>query len=105
MVQEIPVPKLITSRDWIDQRIKYYADLYGVSEITMNHIVKCESGFNPNAINSTPREYSVGLSQINLMAHAHITESEAKDVDFALDFLASNLKAGNGKIWTCWHSR
>ena len=93
-----------SSLEWITQRIKHYADFYGVSEITMSNIIKCESGFNPNAINSTSKEYSVGLVQINLMAH-DITESEAKDVDFALDFLASNLKVGRGNMWTCFKYR
>lgn len=69
----------------------------------LTDVIQCESSFNPNAINSTPREYSVGLVQINLWAHPHITEEQAKDIDFALDFLVKNVSEGRGYWWTCYH--
>lgn len=86
----------------IDEMISYYAQMYSVDESVMHKIVKCESGYNPNAKNITQKEKSYGLSQINLLAHKHITIEEATNPDFALDFLASNLAKGNGKIWTCY---
>lgn len=98
------VERTITSEETIKARIHYYADLYGVSEVTMNHIVKAESNYNPSAINSTPREYSVGLVQINLKAHFQngVTKEMALDIEYSLEFLAKNLKAGKCSMWsTC----
>jgi hypothetical protein len=99
------VPVVATSTpEWIKGRISHYASFYGVSEITMLNIIACESGFKTSATNSTSKEYSVGLVQINLKAH-NIEEEVARDVDFSLDFLAKNLKAGKGSMWTCWRNR
>ena len=93
--------------EWIKKRISHYAEYYGVSAITMEHVVNCESRFNPNAINSTALEYSVGLVQINLRAHFKngITKEMALDPEFSLDFLARKLKEGQGRIWTCYKTR
>lgn len=92
--------------EWVKMRISHYADYYGVSEITLNNIVKCESGFNPNAINSSPQEYSVGLVQINLRTHLKngITKEMALDPEFSLDFLARKIKEGKGHLWTCYRT-
>ena len=92
-------------RECIESKIDHYAEMYNVSPITMNHIVKCESGYNPDALNNSPKEYSVGLVQINLKAHTTISDTQARDVDYALNFLGRELSQGNGKIWTCWYLR
>jgi soluble lytic murein transglycosylase-like protein len=99
-------PVVETSEASIKSRISYYANTYEVSESIMNHIVRCESGFNPNAkgdFSTTTQSYnSYGLSQIHLPSHPEISKEEATDIEFALNFLASNLKVGNGKLWTCY---
>jgi hypothetical protein len=106
--QELPPPPPVvsvvatSSPEWIKGRIHYYADLYSVSEDIMNAIVKCESGYNPNARHVDEEEYSIGLVQINLIAHPSIDEYDAKAPNFALSFLAQNLANGNGNIWTCY---
>jgi len=91
-IEELTIPELIT----------LFSTQYDVSSTTMTKIIVCESTFNPNAINSTPREYSVGLVQINLKAHPHITEAQAKDPVFAVQFLAENLSKGKGNMWSCY---
>ena len=103
--QELPPPiatspKVDTSSvEWIKSRISYYANLYGVSADVMNAIVKAESGYNCSATHITSKEHSVGLVQINLLAH-NIDEYDARAPNFALDFLAKNLKNGNCRMWT-----
>jgi hypothetical protein len=87
----------------IPEKIVKYADEYNVSAEVISNVIKCESGFNPNAINDSPIEYSVGLVQINLKAHKHITVDQAKDPDFAIKFIAENIANGNGRIWTCYN--
>jgi hypothetical protein len=75
---------------------------YGVSIPTMKRIVKCESSWDSLAINSNKREYSVGLSQINLKAHKDITKEQAEDPAFALNYLAQGLSTNHGSQWSCY---
>lgn len=89
--------------EWIKQRISHYAEVYGVSEITMNHIVKCESNYVPNIWGDYGN--SRGLVQIHYPSNPTISDEQAMDIEFALDFLARNLKNGKGSMWTCWHTR
>lgn len=86
----------------IKSRIHYYAEKYNVSEITMNIAIKCESNYNPNAVGDNGNSF--GLVQIYLPAHPNITKEQALDVEFALDFMAKNLKEGRHRMWTCLHN-
>lgn len=98
------VPKLPkVERNEITRIIERKAFSYGLNPILMAEIIQCESSFNPNAKNITSREFSVGLSQINLLVH-DVTIEQASDPEFAVDFLAKNLKAGKGdNMWvTCY---
>lgn len=101
-----PAAQSIDAPEWIKSRIAHYAERYGVSEFTMTKVIKCESEFDPNAegdFSTTTGSYrSFGLAQINLPSHPNITISEAKNPEFALNFLASNLSLGNGRLWTCY---
>lgn len=64
-------------------------------------IIQCESGWNVDAIGDHGTSY--GLVQIHLPAHPEITVEEAEDPRFAVDFLVSNLKSGNGHLWSCYN--
>lgn len=87
----------------VKECITYYSKKYDVPVSVISTVAYCESSYNPNAINSTSREYSVGISQINLMSHPHITEEQAKDIHFALDFMAKNISEGKGSMWSCYN--
>lgn len=98
--QEI-VPEIATTTpEIIKERIKFYADLYKVSEEVMDTIIRCESYYDPKAIGDDGD--SIGLVQINKPSHPEITDEQAFDHEFSLDFLAKNLKEGRGKMWTCF---
>lgn len=93
----------------LESRISYYASTYDVPEELMKKIIKCESGFNPSIQSEVPdktgpngREDSWGLAQIHLPDHLGTTKEQATDIDYALNFLASNLKKGRGGMWTCF---
>lgn len=85
----------------ITELFAYYAELYSVSEHDMLVVARCESNLNPLATNHTSREFSVGISQINLLAHKNITEAQARDPQFAIEFMAKEFSKGNQHIWTC----
>ena len=95
---KIEPPKVLS----VKETIYKYAEIYNVSAERMYKTAFCESSLNPNAINSTEREYSVGIAQINLKAHSHITVTQAKNVEFASEFMAKEFAKGNARIWTCY---
>lgn len=74
---------------------------YGVATSTINAVVKCESGYNPKVVGDNGTSF--GLVQIHQPAHKQITKEQAFDPEFAIDFLASNLAKGNGRLWTCYN--
>ena len=86
----------------LNDKISSIAFKYHVPEKTMFKIISCESSFNPNNHTQSSRENSWGLVQINLKAHPEITQEEAVNPDFALNYLAKNLAKGNGGMWTCY---
>jgi hypothetical protein len=91
-----------SSPEWIKLRIQHFADLYSVSSATMRAIVSCESDYNPKA--NGDHNTSHGLVQIHAPSHPNITHTQAHDIDFSLDYLAKNLKAGEGHMWTCYRN-
>lgn len=93
-------PKVLS----VKETIQKYAEIYNVDYTKMYKTMMCESSLNPNAINSTTREYSVGISQINLKAHTSITVEQAKDIDFASEFMAKEFARGNMRIWSCYRN-
>ncbi len=101
--QEIP------TKEYIYDRITYYSSLYGVSEGVMTHIATAESSLNPLAVgdrhliapDGLPHK-SIGLVQINKYWNPGITEEQAFNVEFSLEFLAKNLRDGRCYLWsTC----
>ena len=86
----------------IKSMISLYADRYHVSSQVLTKIVECESSFNTDATNSNQWEFSRGLVQINLLTHPEVTEEQATNPSFALDFLAKNVAKGKGKMWSCY---
>ena len=89
-----------SSQEAIRERIDFYANKYGVSAEVMDKVVNCESGYNPTARGD--RGLARGLAQIRSDYHPTVTDEQAFDVDFPLDFLAENLAKGRGHLWTCW---
>lgn len=61
-----------------------------------------ESGGVPNAINRSSREYSVGLWQINLLAHPQYTHEQMADP--YQNAAAALAISRNGTWWEPWHN-
>ena len=75
------------------------AEVHGVDPDQMWRIVVCESGGNPEARN--PTSTATGLVQILLSVHPDISEEQALDPVFSLEYLAANLAAGRESMWVC----
>lgn len=63
-------------------------------------IAMAESGGAPNALANTPREYSVGLWQINLRAHPQWTREEMADPE--QNARAAFIVSNGGTNWSPW---
>lgn len=97
-IQQVPdSPQVKTSRA-ISEIIDEKALQYNVSATRLTFFIKCESNFNPKALNPNG-EFSIGLSQINLEAHTNITREQAEDPTFAINFMAENFSKGKYNMW------
>ena len=101
----LPLTPPFATKSEVELLISHYSAKYGVNEAVMRGVVGCESGGSTtiqsaNILNGK-REESYGLVQIHLPDHPEVTKEQAQDPDFALDFLAKNLKDGKGSLWTC----
>lgn len=101
------------AKEAIYAKIGHYSALYGVSEGMMTYVVFNESAKTPKGdllpcgIGDTHltdpngnQHVSRGIVQINDYWQKEVTEAQAFDVDFSLDFLASNLSKGRCFWWT-----
>jgi hypothetical protein len=90
----------------VDEIIKNKAKEHAVSEEIMRAVIDCESHgsttVQSNYYYKGVREDSWGLVQINLPWNPQVTKEQALDPEFSADFLARNLKAGKGDLWTCY---
>lgn len=105
----------LTPQSSIQAKIVAYASKYGVSEVLVRDLVSCETGgsFDPDIQSSAiyefsrsaqgievgGRERSYGLAQIHLPDNPNISLAQAKDPDYALDFMARELAADNAWRW------
>ncbi len=68
---------------------------------TMTAIARAESGCNPQATNNNPPvEYSIGVFQLNLLAHPEISETDARDVYRAAQW--AYALSGGGTNYRPW---
>lgn len=66
---------------------------------------ECPSGeSNWQALAVGDHGTSFGLVQIHLPAHPHITQTQALNPEFALNFIVDEFIAGNEWKWTCWRA-
>jgi len=117
--EPLPIVETTTEYD-LQVMVNQYASKYGVSASDMKRVIDCESGWDP-AVQSQHKytqgqvdrhpewgvmvgqyERSFGLVQIHLPAHPTVTEEQAKDPDFAIDFMAYWFSQGKQSWWTCY---
>lgn len=93
------------TRNDIYMTIDRLAFVYSVDSLVMKRIVFCESSYNPQAVNINSREVSRGLVQINTLTH-NVTKEQAEDPEYAIRFLAKNLKEGRAdEMWVSCYKK
>lgn len=113
VASERPIEKKVVT---IPSLIDKYSQKYGVPYKEIHTIIACETGntFNPEiqsrvrynfsstkrGIVKGERERSYGLAQIHLPDHPYVSIEQAKDPEFAIEFMAKSLSKGKN-IWYC----
>lgn len=85
----------------VKEYVGYVAAKEGLNVSSVLKIARCESNFNKDALAHTPKEYSVGIFQINLKAHPYITEAQARNPFFNISWAIDRMKEGLWHWWTC----
>ena|SRR3990167_2184938 len=85
-------------RETIALYIIAVAEEKGVDAEKALSVARCESGLNFWEINHTPKEYSVGIFQINTKVH-DVTIAEAKNPVFNVDWAMTHLEKGSWWMW------
>lgn len=114
--ENVVTAKTQITKTEIEALIHKYSEQYGVPYNKIYSIIECETAhtFDPNiqskvrynfsserrGIVEGDQERSYGLAQIHLPDHPNITMEEAKNPEFAIDFMASHLAKGK-HIWYC----
>lgn len=90
--------------EWTTAEVKamtsIYAANYGVSDAIMQTIIQNESQYQWNDVGD--HGTSFGACQIHLPAHPDITQAEAENPDFCLDWTARQIVAGHAEMWTTY---
>lgn len=97
----------LTQQD-INNKIEHYSLKWGVSVKLVHYIVKNESSYNKDAVGDMniacpSNGYPVrarGPVQITECYYPQVTDEEAFDWDFSLNFLAKKLANGKCSEWT-----
>lgn len=94
--------------DWAKPKIIAASNKYGVPTAILSAQIKQESGFNPVArgLNKDPKTGAIrstdrGIAQINDYWHPEISNAQADNPDFAIDWMARNI-SGNYKKTGSW---
>lgn len=82
-------------KEAIEKQIDRIATAHNIATTTLYSLVEGESNFNPLADNG----YDRGLVQINREAWPEITDEQAFDPEFALNFAAEKIAKGDESMW------
>jgi soluble lytic murein transglycosylase-like protein len=96
---KIPLKQELTSSTTIIAYIKKEALKRNIEPQPIIETIKCESSFNPKAVGDAGM--SRGLVQIHKPSHTHITDEQAFDPEFAIDFILDAWENGQQRMWTC----
>jgi soluble lytic murein transglycosylase-like protein len=94
--------------EWIiKNKIRLSAQIYGIDPDLALKVCQCESNFDPFAIRfNSNGSVDRGLYQINDYWHPEVSDEQAFNYEFSIDFFCQAVKAGNLYWWNsskkCW---
>lgn len=100
--------------DEVKELVNIYADKYGVSRATLHRIVSGESSYQvkpkdgdmnitcPTGINKGNPVRARGAVQITECYFPEVTDEQAYDLEFSLNFLAEKVQKGQGYLWSTY---
>lgn len=80
--------------------VPFYANYYQISEDMLYETIQCESGFVPSIWGDN--HHSRGLVQVSDIYHPEVTDDEAFNPFYAVNYLAEGIARGQGHQWTCY---
>lgn len=93
----MPVPTFPENLSLIPSTVPYAneinssANQYGVPPYILAGLLKTESGFNPSITHANPHSIDRGIAQINSVANAQVTNAQAYNPTFAINWAAQHL--------------
>lgn len=94
--------------------VDFYAEKHAVDKTMMNLVVKCESNYNPNAVNMEDSHRlsngSWGIAQFSKETFTHYAKqmgesyTDPMNPREALDVMAYMLAHKQGAHWTCFRA-
>jgi hypothetical protein len=104
-VEKVAVSARVTATSGVEQW-RALVSKYSWDVDTVLRIMACESGGNPNALNSTPPDYSVGLMQINLYGANALTRPSEAWLRVPENNISYAFQLSNGgtdfSAWSCY---
>ncbi len=73
---------------------------HGLNTDQFTHVIGCESSWVPDAKGDDGN--SRGLVQISSIYHPEVTDAEADNPTFALEWMAKQWDAGHEREWSCY---
>lgn len=111
-IESVKVGKL-TNEQIVESLVDKYSAEYGVSKTDMMRTLRNENDTfqfdrqseirykegNRWKLPAGTRERSFGVAQIHLPDNPHVTEAQAKDPDFSIEFMAQKFSEGKARMW------
>lgn len=79
------------------------SEMEGVDPDIITSVIACESSWNPSARGD--QGHSRGLVQIHEGYHPEISDEQADDPRFAINYLVEKIANNQGELWTCFRSQ
>ena len=103
VINNNPLPGLNPSRGTPSPEILDFiqkaSQTYGIDPSLLAAQLFTESGFNPKAVNqNNPTSIDRGIAQINTKAYPEVTDNQAYDPQFGVNFMAQHLSKGIKKF-------
>lgn len=91
------------SKEYVLNKITEVSKDFGVSETLLDFIVRQESQYNSCAVGDKDLPApSLGLTQISMYYNPNITPEQAYNPSFAIEYLASLIRAGKARQWSTY---